>query len=52
MIYVERLPDTVQKSHFDYGYHFTAFYGIDYRFTTAKDYFSQQLLKFNRQYRV
>ena len=50
VIYVERLPNTVQKHHFDYGYHLTAFYGIDYRFTTAKDYFSQQLLKFNRQY--
>ena len=50
VIYVERLPDTVQNTHFDYGYHFTAFYGIDYRFTTAKDYFSQQLLRFNRQY--
>jgi hypothetical protein len=50
VIYVERLPDTVQNSHFDWGYHVTAFYGTDYRFTTAKDYFSQQLLKFNRQY--
>jgi hypothetical protein len=50
VLYVERLPNTVQKNHFDYGYHFTAFYGTDYRFTTAKDYFSQQLLKFNHQY--
>jgi Putative beta-barrel porin-2, OmpL-like. bbp2 len=50
VIYLERLPDTVQNTHFDWGYHLTAFYGIDYRFTTAKDYFSQQLLKFNRQY--
>jgi hypothetical protein len=50
VIYLERLPDTVQNTHFDWGYHLTAFYGIDYRFTTAKDYFSQQLLKFNHQY--
>jgi hypothetical protein len=50
VIYVERLPDTTQNDHFDWGYHVTAFYGIDYRFTTAKGYFSQQLLKFNRQY--
>src|ERR1700722_7659573 len=50
VVYVERLPNTVQKDHFDWGYHLTAFYGIDYRFTTAKDYLSQQLLKFNRQY--
>jgi hypothetical protein len=50
VIYIERLADTVQTSHFDWGYHITAFYGTDYRFTTAKGYFSQQLLKFNRQY--
>ena len=50
VLYVERLPDTVQKTHFDWGYHLTAFYGIDYRFTTAKGYFSQQLLLENRQY--
>jgi Putative beta-barrel porin-2, OmpL-like. bbp2 len=50
VIYVERLPDTVQNDHFDWGFHVTAFEGIDYRFTTAKGYFSQQLLKFNRQY--
>jgi hypothetical protein len=50
LIYVERLPDTVQTSHFDWGYHFTAVYGTDYRYFTAKGYFSQQLLKFNRQY--
>jgi hypothetical protein len=50
VIYVERLPDTVQTDHFDWGYHLTAFYGIDYRFTTAKGYFSQQLLASNKQY--
>ncbi|HXJ14225.1 MAG TPA: outer membrane beta-barrel protein [Candidatus Limnocylindrales bacterium] len=50
VIYVERLPDTVQNDQFDWGFHVTAFEGTDYRFTTAKGYFSQQLLKFNRQY--
>ncbi len=50
VVYIERLPDTVQNTHFDYGYHFTALYGTDYRFTTAKDYLSQQLLHFNRRY--
>jgi len=50
VLYIERLPNTVQNSHFDWGFHLTAFYGIDYRFTTAKGYFSQQLLLFNRQY--
>jgi Putative beta-barrel porin-2, OmpL-like. bbp2 len=50
VVYVERLPNTVQNSHFDWGFHLTAFYGIDYRFTTAKDYLSQQLLQKNRRY--
>jgi hypothetical protein len=50
VVYVERLPDTVQNTHFDYGYHVTGFYGTDYRFTTAKGYFSEQLLQSNKQY--
>jgi Putative beta-barrel porin-2, OmpL-like. bbp2 len=50
VIYIERLENTVQKTHFDWGYHLTAFYGIDYRFTTAKGYFSQQLLQKNHRY--
>jgi hypothetical protein len=50
MLHAERLPDTVQTKHFDWGYHVTAIYGTDYRYFTAKGYFSQQLLKFNRQY--
>jgi hypothetical protein len=47
---VERLPDTVQTQHFDWGLRLTAFYGIDYRFTFAKGYFTDQLLVHNRQY--
>src|SRR5580704_3090609 len=50
VLYIERLPDTVQTSHFDWGYHVTGFFGIDYRFTTAKGYFSEQLLQSNKQY--
>jgi hypothetical protein len=50
VVYLERLPDTVQTDHFDWGFHLTGFDGVDYRFTTAVGYFSQQLLKFNRQY--
>ena len=50
VVYIERLPDTVQTSHFDWGYHVTGFFGIDYRFTTAKGYFSEQLLLSNKQY--
>ncbi|MGA2877828.1 MAG: outer membrane beta-barrel protein [Bryobacteraceae bacterium] len=43
-MYIERVPDTVQTDHFDWGFRFTALYGLDYRFTTADGYFSQQLL--------
>jgi hypothetical protein len=50
VVYIERLPDTVQTSHFEWGYHVTGFFGIDYRFTTAKGYFSEQLLASNKQY--
>lgn len=42
--YIERVPDTVQRDHFDWGFRLTNLYGFDYRFTTANGYFSQQLL--------
>jgi hypothetical protein len=42
--YIERVPDTVQTDHFDWGFRLTNLYGFDYRFTTANGYFSQQLL--------
>ena len=49
--FVERLPDTVQTKHFDWGFHVTAlYYGVDYRFTTTKGYLSNQLLVTNRTY--
>ena len=35
-LYFERLPDTTQTKHFDWGYRVTGLYGQDYRFTTAK----------------
>ena len=43
-LYIERVPDTVQTDHFDWGFRLTNLYGFDYRFTTANGYFSQQLL--------
>jgi hypothetical protein len=49
-VYVERVPDTVQHGHFDWGFRVTQLYGLDYRFTTAKGYFSQQLLTRNQPY--
>lgn len=50
VLYAERLVDTVQTDHVDWGFHLTGFYGVDYRFTTAKGYFSRQLLQHNHQY--
>jgi hypothetical protein len=50
VVYVERLPDTVQQAHIDWGFHLTALYGTDYRSTTNKGYFSSQLIDNNRQY--
>ncbi len=49
-LYFERLPNTVQTDHIDWGFRFTSLYGLDYRYTTAKGIFSQQLLRSNNQY--
>ena len=46
----ERVTDSVQTDHTDWGFKFTNLYGIDYRYTTAKGYFSDQLLKHNNLY--
>jgi hypothetical protein len=46
----ERPLDTVQQDHVDWGFRFTSLYGIDFRYTTAKGYFSDQLLKHNHLY--
>ncbi len=47
VIYVERLPDTVQKDHIDWGFRFSAIYGENYRYTTAFGIASYQLLGHN-----
>ena len=44
VLYIERLPNTVQTEHFDWGFRFAQLYGQDYRYTTSKGVFSQQLL--------
>ncbi len=49
-LYFERFPNTVQTDHFDWGFRFTNLYGLDYRYTTAKGIFSQQLLRNNNTY--
>ena len=50
VLYIERQPDTVQQEHFDWGFRLSLLYGIDYRFTTARGIFSNQLLGKNQEY--
>src|SRR5258708_7930374 len=45
-----RLPDTYQTDHIDWGFRIDTLYGMDYRFTTMKGLFSNQLLVNNQQY--
>jgi hypothetical protein len=46
-LYVEKKPDTVQTEHFDWGFRVAQLFGFDYRYTTMKGIFSQQLLSDN-----
>ena len=50
VLYIERLPDTVQTKHFDWGFRIAQLWGQDYRYTTSKGIFSQQLLARNHEY--
>ena len=50
VVYFEKIEDTAQKEHFDWGYRLTLLYGADYRFTTSHGILSQQLLVKNSQY--
>src|SRR5215475_323030 len=47
VLYLERLPDTVQKDHIDWGFRISALYGENYRYTTAYGLASYQLLGHN-----
>ncbi len=50
VLYAERLPDSVQRDHVDSGYHLTALFGTDYRFTTGKGYWNSPWVNDHRQY--
>jgi hypothetical protein len=45
---LERLPDTVQTDHIDWGFRSVGLYGIDYRYTTSGGWGSDQLLRANK----
>jgi hypothetical protein len=47
VVYIERLPDTVQTDHIDWGFRISALYGENYRYTTAYGLASYQLLGHN-----
>jgi hypothetical protein len=44
VIYFERVPDTVQTDHMDWGFRLSAIYGENYRYTTSYGVASYQLL--------
>jgi len=50
VLYIERLPDSVQTDHVDWGFRLAQLWGQDYRYTTSKGIFSQQLLARNHEY--
>jgi hypothetical protein len=47
---LERYPDTVQTDHIDWGFRIIALYGMDYRYTMAGGWGSDQLLEHNLLY--
>jgi hypothetical protein len=47
VVYIERLPDEVQNSHFDWGFRVSGLYGVDGRYTMSYGLFSGQLLNQN-----
>jgi hypothetical protein len=44
----DKLPDTTQTDHFDWGFRLTGLYGVDYRWTTMQGVLSNQLLLRNQ----
>jgi hypothetical protein len=50
VLYIERLPDTVQKDHVDWGFRLAPIFGENYRYTTAYGLWSYQLLNQNKNY--
>jgi hypothetical protein len=43
VVYVERVPDTVQTDHVDWGFRISGLYGETYRYTTALGFADNQL---------
>jgi Putative beta-barrel porin-2, OmpL-like. bbp2 len=47
VLYFERLPDENQTDRVDWGFRVSFLYGLDYRFTISRGWFSDQLLIHN-----
>ena len=47
---VERVPDTVQQEHWDWGFRSTVLYGIDYRWTASQGWYPATNELFNHNY--
>jgi hypothetical protein len=47
VVYIERVPDTVQKDHIDWGFRVSGIYGENYRYTTTYGIASYQLFGHN-----
>jgi hypothetical protein len=47
VVYIERVPDTVQKTNIDWGFRLAPVYGENYRYTTALGFFSNQYVYAN-----
>jgi hypothetical protein len=44
VLYIERVPDEVQKTSFDWGFRLAPIFGENYRYTTALGFFSNQFV--------
>ena len=52
VVYIERLADTVQLDHIDWGFRISTLFGENYRYTTAYGLLSEQLLNHNLVYGI
>jgi len=50
VVELQKMPNTVQKDHVDWGFMSASLFGIDYRFTTAAGYLNDQLNTHNNLY--
>ena len=50
VVYIERVPDTVQKEHVDWGFRLSALFGENYRYTNSYGILSDQFNGRNQVY--